>query len=185
MPLIAAAGGEGVTARDTALPAHPPASPGPAEPPDPRSPALQSQRGAAAKLPPGHLPEPGAGGGAILHDFISLPSNFSVLRQQGLEHPHTGCPQSCGNQQQGQIAARWWHLRPPASAASTCTVGAGALGQTGTVSPAGLPVLRGGTRRRCRQPPAPQHPRSQGCGVPAEPHESLGSAPLPALPRCC
>lgn len=96
---------------------------------------------------------------------------------------------SCGNQQQRQVVvARWWHLRPPASAASTGTAGAEPLGQTGT----GSPFCGVGHAGDAGSPsPQPRDPRAAGSlqsrTILSGPPRTR--APLPALPcpapLCC
>lgn len=205
VPLIAAAGGEGVSAGTRRSPHISPASSGPAEPLEIR--VLLRCRASEELLQsshPGHLPAPPAGSGAILHDFMSSFKFLCAAAARMGTPPHRvpprlwraalGCssPQerlrSCDNQQQGQVPARWWHLRPPAS---TCTVGAEASGINRDCQPrVGHAGDAGSLQPRSNRDP-------KGCGVPAAsgqegpesrrrfsvPHWTRLS--LPPLRRCC
>lgn len=98
VPLIAAAGGEGVSAGTRRSPHISPASSGPAEPLEIR--VLLRCRASEELLQsshPGHLPAHRLAA-VLFYMILCLPSNFSVRRQQGWEHPHTGYPQGCGEQ---------------------------------------------------------------------------------------
>lgn len=205
VPLIAAAGGEGVSAGTRRSPHISPASSGPAEPLEIR--VLLRCRASEELLQsshPGHLPAPPAGSGAILHDFMSSFKFLCAAAARMGTPPHRvpprlwraalGCssPQerlrSCDNQQQGQVPARWWHLRPPAS---ICTIGAGASGINRDCQPG---VGHAGDAGSL-QPRSSRDPK--GCGVPAAtgqegpesrrrfsvPHWTRLS--LPPLRRCC
>lgn len=211
VPSIAPAGGEGSGFHPgTQRPPH--ISPGPAEPLEPR--VLLRCRASEELLQsshPGHLPDPGAGSGAILHDFISLPSNFSVLRQQGLQHPLTGCPQGCGEQRRA-VPRRGGSVAATISSGDICEVvaspptcvpsihlqcqGWSLWDEPGLSAPGGSPFCGVGHAGDAGslQPRSNRDPK--GCGVPAatrqerpESRPSL-SVPhwtplsLPPLPRC-
>lgn len=154
-------------------PRHPPRPRG--APRDPRSPALQSSH-------PGHLPGPGAGSGAILHDFISLPSNFSAMRQQGLDHPRAGCPQGGGERRWAVPRRRGGSVAAAIGSGDKFLRGGGTSAHLHPEHPPALPGLEPGITRGsppCGAPrfvgwgtqampaaPAPQQPRSQRLRVP-------------------